>query len=400
MKQGSHLKQQAPKSANPLTEDRIELQRQVQAKKDIEQKLIAIQWLHKTILRHIPYISVAVINRDMKFGLVDGRLFSETNFTLRDVDEANEDFPVFDETALAKIKKAFDGESVYFELRYDDKFFMITVLPITGIKSTIDDVLCVVVNMTNQKQMESELLRALERERELGELKSRFVTMASHEFRTPLTSILASTFVLENYKGPDYEKEKLININRIKRSVNNLTTILNEFLSLQKLEENKVKLVYTEINVPEYIQDDLIGEIEVLKRPGQEIAYRHLTMSVRARLDHQVLWSIVTNLLSNALKYSKPGDKIRITSAIKDNNIELIVEDPGIGIPEAEHKYIFGRFYRASNAVNIEGTGLGLHIVQKYVQLLQGTITFESQLNKGTRFKVTLPIVQEGVAKN
>ena len=117
-------------------------------------------------------------------------------------------------------------------------------------------------------------------------------------------------------------------------------------------------------------------------------------------VDHHLFGSIVTNLISNALKYSKRGDNVIIASEIKNNSLTLTVSDTGIGIPANEHKHIFGRFYRASNATNFEGTGLGLHIVQKYVNLLKGSITFESEENKGTRFRVVLPngTVQESSA--
>ena len=238
--------------------------------------------------------------------------------------------------------------------------------------------------------MEEGLVKALEKERELGELKSRFVTMASHEFRTPLTAILSSTFLLENYTAQDFDREKIVHTNRIKRSVNNLTVILNEFLSLEKLEENKVKVVHSDINVPEFIHD-LIWEMEVVKKDGQIIKYAHKSHKTIMPLDHHLFGSIITNLISNSLKYSKRGDNIQITSEIKNNAITIKVMDPGIGIPANEHKHIFGRFYRASNATNFEGTGLGLHIVQKYVNLLKGTITFESEENKGTKFVVNLP---------
>jgi two-component system sensor kinase FixL len=149
-------------------------------------------------------------------------------------------------------------------------------------------------------------------------------------------------------------------------------------------------LVFSDTNVPEYIQD-LIGEMEAAKKDGQGIEYVHTGDQAMARLDHHLLWSIVTNLLSNSLKYSKPGHQVTITSEISDDFITIKVKDTGIGIPDDEHKYIFGRFYRARNAVNYEGTGLGLHIVQKYVNLVRGTIVFESELDKGTLFTVTIP---------
>ena len=169
--------------------------------------------------------------------------------------------------------------------------------------------------------------------------------------------------------------------------------ILNEFLSLEKLEANKVNLVHSNINLPEYI-NDLILEMTVAKKEGQIIEYEHIGKQSITRLDLQLLWSILTNLISNSLKYSKPEDNISMNSEINDHSILFKITDHGIGIPEDEQKCIFDRFYRARNALNIEGTGLGLHIVQKCVHLLNGTIAFESKLNEGTTFNVILPIVR------
>jgi signal transduction histidine kinase len=203
--------------------------------------------------------------------------------------------------------------------------------------------------------------------------------------------ILSSTFLLENASAENHETEKKVHTNRIKRAVNNLTLILNEFLSLEKLEQNKVEVVRADVNLPEFIQDTL-SEMEILKRENQVVVYNHSSEQGIVRIDHHLLWSIVTNLISNSIKYSNRGDRIEITSAIDGEFILLTVSDPGIGIPDDEQQFIFGRFFRARNAINIEGTGLGLHIIQKYIHLLNGTITFESQLNIGTKFTVVLPV--------
>lgn len=364
-----------------------------------DRKLFKVQRLLSALAVNFPEISLGIINRDMQFGLVNRSdiwdiEFEPTHSLNIEPKESYPriDVPHLDEVDLTKLKKAFGGENVYHEINSNNRFYRVTAIPLFDVDHEVGEVLCVIQNLTDRKQMEEGLLKALEKEREVSELKSRFVTMASHEFRTPLTSILASTFLLENLSVDDYDKEKTIHANRVKRSVNNLTSILNEFLSLQKLEEDKINVVRTLINIPEFIQDDLIDEMDVVKKTGQTIEYRHTGESM-ASLDHHILWSIITNLLSNSLKYSQPGGRIQITSEIKDTVCELVVSDHGIGIPEDEHKYIFGRFYRARNALNIEGTGLGLHIVQKYVHLLNGTITFESQLYKGTSFKVILPIL-------
>ncbi|HZY80886.1 MAG TPA: ATP-binding protein [Cyclobacteriaceae bacterium] len=298
--------------------------------------------------------------------------------------------PHLEGDTLPILRRAFHGESVVYEARGGDRYYNVKAIPLTEKDGAVNEVLCVFQDITEQKKMQEGLLAALEREKELGELKSRFVTMASHEFRTPLTAILASTFLLESYSGDDYNKEKVVHTSRIKRSVNNLTNILNEFLSLEKLEANKVSVVHNDINIPEYIQDDLIGEMDLIKKQGQTIEYQHTGKAI-VHLDHHLLWSILTNLISNALKYSRVDSVVKVLSDLNDERLLIKVEDSGIGIPLDEQKNIFGRFYRARNATNIEGTGLGLHITQKYVGLLNGQITFESNLDQGTKFTVILP---------
>lgn len=362
--------------------------------KAVEEKLLKIQRLVRALTSNFQDVSIGIMDKNMRFVPIDVNDVIEINpvsSSLRK-QQPSSNLPPLNMDILLKFKIAFSGMTVHNEINSNGMFYATTAIPLVDSNNRVNEILCVIQNLTERKRMEQELLNAFIKEKELGELKSRFVTMASHEFRTPLTSILASTFLLENLSGSDYDKEKTIHTNRVKRSVNNLTTILNEFLSLQKLEENRINVVHTKINIPEFIQDDLIGEMDVVKKSGQSIEYTHSGESMLS-LDHHILWSIITNLLSNSIKYSKAGDTIQIASEFKDNTFKLVVNDNGIGIPEDEQKNIFGRFYRARNALNIEGTGLGLHIVQKYVHLLNGTITFESQLDKGTIFTVILPIV-------
>ncbi|MEI9920423.1 MAG: ATP-binding protein [Bacteroidota bacterium] len=313
-----------------------------------------------------------------------------TDLTLASADSIVNNFPQLEGDTLPIIRRAFHGEIVQLEGKAGEHYYNVRAIPMRKADGGVDEVLCVFRDITEQKRMEDGLIAALDREKELGELKSRFVTMASHEFRTPLTAILASTFLLENHSGDDYNKEKGVHTNRIKRSVNNLTNILNEFLSLEKLEANKVSVVHTDINIPEYIQDDLISEMDLIKKAGQSIDFNHSGKTM-VHLDHHLLWSILTNLISNALKYSRPAAAIKVTSDLDDKRLLITVEDKGIGIPQDEQKNIFGRFFRARNATNIEGTGLGLHITQKYVGLLGGNIQFDSKLDEGTIFTVNIP---------
>lgn len=239
-----------------------------------------------------------------------------------------------------------------------------------------------------QKQAEAEVRKALEKEKELNELKSRFVTLASHEFRTPLSTILSSVSLISKYNELG-EKDKLDkHIQRIKSSVSNLTVILNDFLSLSKLEEGVISNTPSHFNISS-ICKEIREEMSVSKKESQEINYYHEGPE-SVYLDQNIVKNILINLISNAIKYSEKGE-IRIHSKVTNTNITLSIKDEGIGIPEADQPFLFSRFFRAQNATNIQGTGLGLNIVKRYVELLSGSITMESKTNKGTLFTVELP---------
>lgn len=359
---------------------RGELQNKISENRNLKRTLANRKRLHDLVLRNFPGARIFVFDRDFKDLLTDG--------------QPPEPVLTSDADLVTKLRKTFEGECVHCEVLNDGRFYHITTVPLANRMKVIKIMLCVMRDFTERKKMEEDMANALQKEKEIGELKSRFVTMASHEFRTPLTMILSSIFLIENTSADDYETEKLVHTNRIKRAVNNLTLILNEFLSLEKLEQNKVVVSPSDVHIPEFIQDTL-SEMEILKREKQVINYRHSGNANMARIDHQMLWSIVTNLTSNSLKYSKAGDTIEITSEVKPDSIVFTVRDSGIGIPDDEQQFIFGRFFRARNAINIEGTGLGLHIIQKYIHLMKGKITFESHLDVGTTFTVNLPVFTE-----
>jgi PAS domain S-box-containing protein len=234
-----------------------------------------------------------------------------------------------------------------------------------------------------------ELQKALERQKELSEMKSRFVSMASHEFRTPLSTILSSVSLIEQYtREADGEKRKK-HIDRIKSSVKNLTDILNDFLSLEKLEQSKVDLETEEIEMTSFLKD-VMEEVQNHVRRGQTINYSHQGDKTIVH-DRKILRNILLNLLSNASKYSTEGQEIKLRSEVTPNEVLITVQDFGIGIPEEEQPNLFGKFYRAKNALNIQGTGLGLSIVKRYVELMNGSISFQSQTGTGTTFYLTFP---------
>ncbi|MFI5148167.1 MAG: ATP-binding protein [Bacteroidia bacterium] len=237
---------------------------------------------------------------------------------------------------------------------------------------------------------EGELKKALETEKELSELKSRFVSTASHEFRTPLATILSSVSLIAKYNKPEDSEKRTKHIERIKSSVDNLREILNDFLSLSKLEEGKVRTspVIFEV-IP--LCKGLAEEMQMHARAGQQIVYEH-EGDERAYLDNQLLKNVLVNLLSNAIKFSEEGNPIHLKSEVSQRKLKISVKDSGIGMSLEDQKHLFERFFRGKNAASIQGTGLGLNIVRKYVELMEGEISFKSELNRGTTFFVTFPL--------
>ena len=239
------------------------------------------------------------------------------------------------------------------------------------------------------KLREEELEKSLMKERELNELKSRFVSMASHEFRTPLASILSSAALIGRYENTDQQKNREKHVARIKSAVNNLTGILNDFLSLSKLEEGKEILHIEPVKMKE-LCNSVLQEIQSIQKPGQEVIQKYNGSDVEEiETDPRIIKNILFNLISNAIKYSEKDIICQMTNSEDHFTIEVI--DQGIGIPIEDQKYMFSRFFRAGNVTNIQGTGLGLNIVQRYVNLLGGSISFKSEAEEGTSFLVTLP---------
>ena len=243
-----------------------------------------------------------------------------------------------------------------------------------------------------------ELSMALEKEKELNDMKSRFVSMASHEFRTPLSTILSSASLIGKYKITEEEDKRHKHVDRIKSAVSNMTLILNDFLSAGKLEEGKISINLVSINIAEYINESITDLTNFLKK-GQTVNYTHQGNKEFVS-DKQFLKNIMINLVSNSSKFSPENKSIDINTIVTDSELKITVKDNGIGIPVDEQKNLFERFFRAKNALNIQGTGLGLSIVAKYIEVLKGTITFESELNKGTIFYITLPLQDEDNTTN
>jgi len=240
------------------------------------------------------------------------------------------------------------------------------------------------------EQSQEELSGALDKERQLNEIKSRFVSMASHEFRTPLTTVLSSASLISKYTSGDDQEKRDKHIQRIKKSVNNLNDILEDFLSLGKLNEGKLETLLEEINLGELIADTLDEMKAIIKK--DQFFELELRKDCNGFTDKKLFRNIIINLVSNAVKFSEEGAKIVIRGNVKDGLASISVIDQGIGISDNDKEHLFSSFFRAANATNIQGTGLGLHIVKRYVDLLGGKVSVESELNKGTTVNFTIPV--------
>ena len=244
------------------------------------------------------------------------------------------------------------------------------------------------IKSINELETAKEHVSALfEKERELNQLKTRFVSMASHEFRTPLSSIQLSASLINKYvekqDAGSVEKHTL----KIKNAINNLTTILNDFLSLEKLEAGKVEVNQQNFNIFTFAEE-IAEEMQLMTKQKQLIVYEHQGTTSQVFLDQNLLKNCIINLISNAIKYSGEDTMIQFNSIVNENELIIDVKDNGIGIPATEMNNLFEPFFRAHNTGDIPGTGLGLNIVRRYVGLMNGTCTCTSEQNVGTTFRL------------
>lgn len=224
-----------------------------------------------------------------------------------------------------------------------------------------------------------------EKEKELNQLKTRFVSMASHEFRTPLSSIQLSASLIEKYVVKNDAQNIQKHTTKIKSSVGNLNTILNDFLSLEKLEAGKIEAQPVWFNMISFAEE-IVEEMQLITKQNQHIIYEHTGVKSEVFIDTNLLKNCIINLISNAIKYSGENTMIEFNSTLDGNNLKIEVKDNGIGIPETDQKNLFEPFFRAHNTGDIPGTGLGLNIVRRYVSLMQGKVQCTSYQNVGTTF--------------
>ncbi|MDB5203305.1 MAG: histidine kinase [Ferruginibacter sp.] len=232
---------------------------------------------------------------------------------------------------------------------------------------------------------------SLEKEKELSQLKSRFVSMASHEFRTPLSSVQLSASLIAKYAGNNSNENISKHVEKIKSAVNNLTGILNDFLLHEKLDAGKVEPAYAEFDLVK-LGEEITEEMQLVSKQDQHIIYQHTGETHVVKLDQYLLKNCIINIISNAIKYSGEQTFIEFNTEITAVLLTVVVRDYGIGIPQEDHRYLFEPFFRAHNTGSIPGTGLGLNIVKRYAGLMNGKIDFQSSENNGTSFTFTFPL--------
>jgi PAS domain S-box-containing protein len=286
---------------------------------------------------------------------------------------------------LKKVDGIHFWAKMFVKLNHDKTLAQIVIVDVTEQMRTQE----ILEDKVRERTLE--LTELLKNEKEFNELKSRFLTMASHEFRTPLSSILSSASLIEMYTDADQQDKRVKHINRIYSSIKNLTDILSDFLSIGELEKGAIKVEYSEFNILDFLES-IVGEIDgMIKQKGQHIKYMHHG-EIAINQSKKTIRSILLNLLSNASKYSQSDKDVHLFSKVIDNKLIIIVEDFGIGIPVEDQKNLFNEFFRAKNVENIQGTGIGLSIVKKYVELLNGNISFTSKPKEGTIFTIELPL--------
>jgi PAS domain S-box-containing protein len=252
-------------------------------------------------------------------------------------------------------------------------------------------------DITVIKRTEAQLRRAEEatrqaflQERELHELKSRLLASTSHEFRTPLATILSSTELLEHYRHRWNDEQQLTHLHRIQKSVIQMSQLLDNLLMLNQDEAGKLEFNPTPLNLVEFCHE-LLKEVQQCDRSQHAIAFSSEYQSIEANFDPKLLRHILTNLLSNSLKYSPVGSTVIFSVTYPKNQVIFQIQDFGIGIPATEIEHIFEPFHRASNVGNVSGMGLGMSIVKKALDLHSGQITVESFVKVGTTCTVALP---------
>jgi len=244
-----------------------------------------------------------------------------------------------------------------------------------------------------QKRVDAEkkIKQALKREKELNELKTKFLSMVSHEFKTPLSGILTSTILLGKYQLAEQQDKREKHIRTITDKVHYLNNILNDFLSIERLDTGKENYKFTTFKLSKVL-NEVVYNCNMLLKSGQNIFFPSEVDEYMVTMDEKILELSLSNLVHNAIKYSPENTRIEIDVEKDSSFLTIAVTDYGMGIPKDSQKHIFSRYYRAENAINDQGTGIGLNIVQGHLKNLGGSVSFISEEHKGSTFTLKIPL--------
>lgn len=247
-----------------------------------------------------------------------------------------------------------------------------------------------------RQRAESRMKNALQKEKELNELKTKFLSLVSHEFKTPLTGIMTSATLIGKYKKEEQQEKRDKHLGIIIGEVKRLNGVINDFLSLERLDHGKQAYRISEFPLSKVV-NEVVYNANMMLKGGQRINYPENISDILLRQDEKILELALYNLLYNAIKYSPEETEIDLKIEIQDGLLICTVIDRGIGIPDEDQKHIFDRYFRAENVLLTQGTGIGLNIVKAHLENLGGSVTFKSKINEGSTFTITLPLEVEDI---
>ena len=249
--------------------------------------------------------------------------------------------------------------------------------------------------VSKRQKAEDKIKESLRKERELNELKTKFLSLVSHEFKTPLSGILTSATLAGKYTETDQQEKRDKHLKTIQNKVKYLNNILDDFLSIERLESGKSSYKFDTFPLSKVV-NEVIYNANMLLKDGQRINYPKNIDDIVVHFDEKILELALTNLINNAIKYSSEHTTIDVEVIPKHEELTIKITDEGMGIPQKEQKYIFNRYFRAENALLDQGTGIGLNIVKSHLENVGGSISFESEEGKGSTFTISFPNINIG----
>jgi PAS domain S-box-containing protein len=316
--------------------------------------------------------------------------------------------PKTDKNELARIRKALinhdtiEVDIINYKKNGEEYWANFTVVPVADKGDALTHYVAIQRDVTARKRHEEmtreklerqvkertrELNEALSKEKELVELKSKFVAIASHEFRTPLATINFATNYLKDYLNKLQPSDINKKLESIEKQVRHMTFLLDDVLTLGKSESGKTKVVARKIDIHDFFQK-IVEEVQYSTKSTHQVTFSFESLVREIEIDEKLLRNVFINLLSNAIKFSPESSEVILSVRSVDDQLRISVSDKGVGIPSNEFDKIFDPFHRGSNAGAIQGTGLGLSIVKKAVELLDGVLDFKSEMGKGSEFTV------------